>query len=734
MNHFYSVLAERRLGSLWKQELDLASFEKARAVADRAVISGTWFFTTLLIARYSDASQLGIYAVGISVLAVLVAFQDSLIFKPYTIERHWPQGAPLGSLLILSLLLSAGSTLTLIIGALGVLKRYGSSEMALMTFALAGALPFVLTREFARQTALTRIAPVRATLLELAAATIQLSALVWLGLNGRMSAVSACAALGGASAITVAGWLYCARAEFSVRKRQVRTIFEQTWAVGKWLLVGQIAVQAQRHIIYWVAMLVAGAAVTGVYAACMSIVSFLSPLIFALGNVLTPRLRFAWKNDGGPGLWHETVRNTVLIASLILPLCLAVLLLGETVMRFLFPGTEYEGHRYTLTILALVMFSEAFGMPAAIALGILKRPRAIVMTGTVGAVLTLVLVWPLMEQLGLLGAAFGSLAGAATASIGRWVMFHLRAPKGCDPILVMRTVQDVVGSANSNHWKITRLGGGQYAETFLVQSNGSPLIGCHHSLVVKIYKRLKDVTFQMVQAEFDSLSKLHTTLHGREINGWEVSIPCPLFIHKSPVALVMTEVPGRHIDSYASRNDILTSRNLRDAARAFATTMPQCWSSGGRHGDLGVHNVLFDIEAKKISFVDAGTSAGCPVCNSSTKPQSSQASDLAHVLYDVSIDAMDMIHSLTMRMHREAFVENVLHTIIENIESPKEKRLLLDDIWSSAQQHMSLCLEHSWSPKGMWHGFLKRILTQRISSIVERVASQTNVYCMGDKS
>jgi O-antigen/teichoic acid export membrane protein len=733
MSHFYSFEEGRRLGSLWKRELDLVSLEPALAVADRVVVNGTWFFTVLLIARYSDASQLGVYAVGISVLAALVALQDSLIFQPYTIERHWSQGTPVGSLLILSLLLSAASTLVLTVGSLGIQKRYGSSEMALMAFAIAGALPFVLTREFARRTAFARLAPGRAMLLELAVATIQLSALGWLGLSGRMSAVSACAALGGASAITVAGWLYCVRAEFSVRKRQVRTIFKQTWAVGKWLLMGQITLQVEKYITYWVAMFIAGAAVTGVYVACMSIVSFADPLILALGNVFTLKLRLAWKHDGGPGLWHEAVRNTVLIAFLILPLCLAVLIIGETVMRLLFPGTEYEGHRDTLTVLALVMFSSALGMPASIALGTLKRPRAIVMAGMVGAVLTVVLVWQLMEQWGLLGAAFGSLAGATTASTVLWVMFRLRVPKVCDPIFVMRTLEDFTGSTNNNHWKTTRLGGGRYAETFLVQSKDAA-ITCHHSLVVKLYKALNDVTFQMAQAEFDALSNLHAVLDGCAINGWKISTPRPLFIHQSPVALVMTEVPGRHIDLYASKNDMLTSRNLCEAARAFATTMPQCWSSIGRHGDLGVHNVLFDIDAKNISFVDPGTSAGCPVCNNSTKPQSPQASDLAHVLYDVSIDVMDLIGSPTMRRYREVFVENVLRTIIENIDSSKEKRLLLDEIWSSAQQHMDICLEHSWSPRGMWHGFLRRILTQRISSILERVASQTNVYCMGEKS
>jgi O-antigen/teichoic acid export membrane protein/tRNA A-37 threonylcarbamoyl transferase component Bud32 len=731
MKHVYSFLEGQRLDPLWAQKRDLVSLQQTLAVADRVVVSGTWFFSTILIARYSDAGQLGVYAVGISVLMSLVALQDSLIWQPNTIQRHSAREISAdraGASLILSLLFSAATILLLTIGALGFLKWRGSLEIVVMTFAMAGALPFVLMREFARLTAFTHLEVGRVILIDLAVAMTQLSALGWLGLSGRMSAVSACAALGGASAIPVVGWLYCARVEIAVGIRQVPTILKQTWAVGKWLLVGQIAVQVQRHIIYWVAMLVAGAAITGVYAACMSIVSFLSPLIFALSNVLTPKLQLAWKNGGGPGLWHEAVRNTVLTASLILPLCLAVLVIGETVMRFLFPGTEYEGHRYILTILALVMFFEALSMPASIALAVMERLRAIVMAGMVGAALTVILVWPLMRQWGLLGAACGSLGGAATVAIGVWVMLYLRS-KGYDPIFVMHALQNFTRSADTSPWKITRLGEGLHAETFLMQSNSA--LTCP-SLVAKLYKPWKAFTLQMVQAQFDALSNLHTVLHEREINGWKVSIPRPLFIHKSPVALVMTEVPGRHIDFYASKNDVLTSRNLRVAARALVTVIQQYWSGGRCHGDLGVHNVLFDIEAKKISFIDPGTFESCPICNDCTRSQTPAASDLAHTLFDVTCDFMDLIGNQTMRAHRETFVEYVLHRIIENIDSPEEQQRLLNEVRSSVQQHLDDGWKTSWCPKGMWHSFIKDVQFQRISSIIERVVSRINVFSMAE--
>ena len=71
--------------------------------------------------------------------------------------------------------------------------------------------------------------------------------------------------------------LLCAQ-KFTIRLTDVRIAFKQTWAVGKWLLAGRITAQVQGYVTYWLAMAIAGAAVTGVYAACMSIVGFANPL------------------------------------------------------------------------------------------------------------------------------------------------------------------------------------------------------------------------------------------------------------------------------------------------------------------------------------------------------------------------------------------------------------------------------------------------------------------------
>ncbi len=720
----------------WKHAFRLVSREHVLSLADQALVSATGFLTTFLIARWSGSTQLGIYALGLSLLLSVLAFQDFLILQPYLIQRHYPEGTPAeraGASLTLNILFSAGSILVLTVAALGFLVWRAGPEMVVMTWAIAGIVPFALTRDFARRFDFAHLDMGRVLLLDLAVAIIQLSALGWLGANGRVSATSACAALGAACAFPTAIWLYHARVEFTIRLRHVRISLKQTWALGKWLLVGRITAQMQGYITYWLAAAIGGVAVTGVYAACMSIVGFANPLMIGLSNVFMPKLVLAWKHGGGPGLWHEAIRNTALTAAVMTAFSLAVFFGGEHVMRFLFHGKEFEGHGQTLIVLALATSFGTLGTPASMALATMERPRAIIMVTTIAAVLTVALVWALMTKWGLLGAAYGMLAGNVFGAVGRWIAFFGRVPKVCDPAPVVRVLQEFTKCVDNSRWTITRIGGNHDAEVFLINSTGrQPIWSTYNAVVVKLYNleapSLYELeapsTSEIVQAQND----LHTALDGRGINGWRISVPRPLYVCKSPLALVMTAVPGQSIGSYISTSDALTAKILPDAARTFAMAMELCWSNGLRHGDLHLGNVLFDIGAKKISLIDAGaTRADCPICNDVTKFQSAVASDLAHLLSVIAIDIMDLARGQTVRMSKEMFVESVLVTIVDRIDSREQRRLLLSEISDLAQQHLADMLILPWSLQGVLNRFVKQVAMQRIRSILERVNSHANI-------
>jgi O-antigen/teichoic acid export membrane protein len=411
----------------------LVSRQHLLSLADQAIVSATSFLATFIIARSSGPAQLGIYALGVSVLLSVVGFQENLILVPYQVQRSLPMGTPAereGAFLTLSLLFSAGTVLALGSVALGLLEWRVSSETIGMTLVIAGIVPFVLAREFARRIAIARLAMSEALLLDSAAAMIQLTILGWLGVSGQMSAVGGWAALGAACALPAAGWFYHTRNNFKLRLMHLPTALAQTWRLGKWLLVGRITAQLQGYAVYWLSVAIAGSAVTGVYAACMSVIGFANPLIFGLTNIFLPKSVLAWENDGARGLWRQTIQNTALMAVAVTAFSIAIFFVGEHVMGFLFHGKEFAAHGQTLVVLALALSVGALGTTASFSLTAMGRAQAASLVAILDAPLTVLLVWALMVEWGLLGAAYAMLAAQIIGTLCCWIVYVYYASQG----------------------------------------------------------------------------------------------------------------------------------------------------------------------------------------------------------------------------------------------------------------------------------------------------------------
>jgi O-antigen/teichoic acid export membrane protein len=403
----------------------------ALGLADQAFVSGASFLTTVLISHWTSPSQLGLYAIGISALASIIAIQDSLICLPYTILRHDPSNTSTehaGSALMHCGLLSA--LCVIVLSATTLSLSAGNTEPALtaMTWALAGAAPFVLLRDFARRIAFAHLHLVYALILDIAVAIIQLVVLCWLGWIGLMSPAKAYAAIGGACALTSIAWLYLARGDFVIRADQVWPSLKKRWNLGKWLFALQITVSVQVCIPYWLLAFGAGTTATGIYAACMSIALFANPLMIGVGNTLAPKASLALKQGGYAKLRREVARDLLFFGATMTLFCLVLVFAGNEMMRLLYHGNEYAGHGETVIVLAFALLASAVGMPASNALQSIQRPEAVFWASLVGAVLTVVLVWFLMIEWGLSGAAYGFLLGNVAGSVGRWVAFQTLIP------------------------------------------------------------------------------------------------------------------------------------------------------------------------------------------------------------------------------------------------------------------------------------------------------------------
>lgn len=711
--------------------LTLLTREHILSLIDQGLVSGTSFLTTVLIARFSNAGVLGVYVIGVSVLISIQAFQDSLILEPYTIRQHSPGLHPAdhqGASFIFSVFGSVGSALMLAMAASGALAWQGASDMLLMIFAIAAVLPMALTREFARRTAYAQLQLHRAVILDAAVALIQVSALVLLGLTGRMSALTACAALGGANGIVAAGWLCWRRRTLNVRLQTAKALFGQTWNLGKWLLIGRVTVQVQGYLIYWIVIATAGAVATGVLAACMSIVNIATPLLLALGGVMTPRSVLAWRKEGAQGLWREVLRNTALFGAVIAPFCVCIMLGGGQLMHWLYPGEDYQDAGITVAVLALATFVSALGSPAAFGLATMERPRAIVAVGMICAALSIGLVAFMMVQWGLLGAVFGLLIGNILGTVGRWIAFIAIIPRQRDKAViapVLRLLRQFMSGFDWENSDISWIGGGEHADVFKIMPQCvEPFDESHAGIVLKLYKPEAALTFDRVKEQFSSLADLHAMLDGFQCNGWRVCVPRPLYLSHSPLAFAMTAVPGHVIDASASP---ITRENIRSAARAFIGAMQRCWLSGQRHGDLGLSNVLFDFETRMISIIDPGTRESCRTCSEVERFPSALASDLAHALCDLVRDATDLTGRPSWHPNRSAFVMAVLAAMFERQASMAEKQRMLRDLWECFEEHLIECFGSEWSLRRIPKQVARIIARSRARSIIESFMSDDKV-------
>ncbi len=396
MGRMNAAVGDAAKGAVWTTIQQIICGSHVMSLADQAIVSGTSFLTTVLVGRWTLPSELGVYSMGISLLASLLAIQDSLILLPYTIQRHRPTGTPghqLGTALVLNGLLTGIGVLVLTATAWSLSAQHAEPALVSMIRVLALIAPLALLREFGRGIAFAHLQVTNALVLDAAMAAAQLGALGWLGWTGRMSAAAACAALGGACAVAGGAWLCLARGGLSIRPDRLWETTKQSWGLGKWLCASQITLSVQGFGTYWLLPLLLGYSTTGVYAACMSIASLANPLIAAFRNILTPRSVLALREGGVMRLRRQVIQDALLLSGAMVLFCIVIWFAGKDVMRLLYPGKEYEAERYVIAVLAAAVLASAAGFPASNALASMERPRAIVWTTTPGAAVTLALVW-----------------------------------------------------------------------------------------------------------------------------------------------------------------------------------------------------------------------------------------------------------------------------------------------------------------------------------------------------
>jgi O-antigen/teichoic acid export membrane protein len=284
-----------------------------------------------------------------------------------------------------------------------------------------------LLREFGRGFAFADLRTDRALWLDGAVVAIQLAALSWLGLTGRLTSSSAYAAIGVACALPSLLFLYRVRADFTIRMAQLRAAVKQSWSLGKWVFGVHMSTALQGYLLYLLLAWLAGERATGIYAAAMSIATLCNPLILGLGNILLPRAVLAFKEGNIAKLQREVTWDLLLRVAPLAVYCLVIFLAGQELLYLLYGSEDYAGHGHLLSVLTFSVLAHVAGFPAYNALISMEHPREIFRADLLAAVLTVALVWLLVGAWGPIGAAYAWLIGNVVRTTGCWIAFLILA-------------------------------------------------------------------------------------------------------------------------------------------------------------------------------------------------------------------------------------------------------------------------------------------------------------------
>jgi len=405
------------------------------ALVDQAVVSLSSFLSTVIVGRFCGASELGIYALAISVVFLVVAVQDSLISTPYTVFGNRLRGRVrrkyAGSILLHFGLLSAFAVIGLaLLGGL-LAAGIGPPQLAPTIWVLVGIIACGLLRHFARRFAFAEHRTASALLLDVGVAAIQLAGVLLLALAGALSAVTALAVIGTACFIAGLAWMISNRRRFLVRWRRVGPDFARNWKIGKWILAGRLVSHTSAYAPHWLLALLIGTSATGVFAACLTIVLLANPLILGIGNVLGPRAALAYANGGTAAVKRIVLRNMLFLGAAMSAFCIFVFFVGTQLMRLFYDGNEYAGHKAVIVVLALHALVSAIFFAANHGLITIERPDVNLKTNLFGLVVLLVLVFPLVAGWGILGVAIAMLASnVAGTSVQCCAFFRLANAAG----------------------------------------------------------------------------------------------------------------------------------------------------------------------------------------------------------------------------------------------------------------------------------------------------------------
>lgn len=400
------------------------------SLADQAVASATNFLTGIIIARACTKDELGLYMLGLSLIVMMTDFQTSLITTPYMVYAPRLKGRAhalyTGSTLIHQLAFCLFAMVGVAGGAMVVNRGLGPQGLGPVLGALSVVIALIMLREHARRVSFARLRLVTAFLFDTFIAVGQISGLLLLARFGLLSAIHAFWLIGAVCGIAVVGWLWSDRECYHPQIEESLADLKKNWKFGKWVFASGLIWALSMNLYPWLLAYFHGTASTGVWAACVGVVSVGNPALLGIQNFVGPKIAHDYAASGAKALRRSVLKITAIISLPVSVLSLVLIVWGGRLIALLY-GRQYTGNSLVVAILALNFLVYTAGFAFSRALMAIERADLDFLLNFAALFIMVTMGLWLVRAFGPLGAAIGLLAATFATSVVRAGVF-MRLP------------------------------------------------------------------------------------------------------------------------------------------------------------------------------------------------------------------------------------------------------------------------------------------------------------------
>jgi O-antigen/teichoic acid export membrane protein len=399
------------------------------SLVDQVVVAGASLIAGVCLGRFGGASELGAYALGMTLVTIFTTIQASIISTPFMVHaprfQGWKRdGFAASSILQQMFLASAGAIVSLGVGGF-VFANKGNMIPEYGVFALAFAVFGLMGREHLRSMDYSLQNPVSALRMDCLVVGLQIPLFGVLIATKHMTAAWVFAVLGISVGVVLLGQLYASRVRFAAAWERLARDISNGWRLGRWLVASGLVWAISTHTYVWLLAYLYGTESAGAWAACVGALAFARVPLIGLQNTIGPNLAFKWSDDGADALVATANRYAIALTLMVGATAFLYLGVGDWLLVLLY-GPAFANLGSVIFVLALNLCVTAAAFPYSRALFVLQRADVDFWANLVSLTALATLGLMFTKSLGIMGAAIGLLVANTLSLTARCVFFRQR--------------------------------------------------------------------------------------------------------------------------------------------------------------------------------------------------------------------------------------------------------------------------------------------------------------------